>query len=421
MFIFFLNKSSYILSFLYNYDGFLVFKLFNLDIITNFTPSDPYIFFLYYFNIFFYWLLLVWSFFKFVLNLQNEFLCRYIYNVYIDRQYILGSILFILSEFMLFFSFFWAFFHSSVSPSIFVGNCWPPVNIYVLNAWHIPFLNTVILVISGITVNWFFFTLQRLSILKNKIYKGVNTLDFIVFNSSGLWVNFHYYSIRSIRYNVFIFILNNFNYILKIFYFYFYLIFLSYFFILFFYLNFFYLNFLNFFNKSYFNLYYLCSYSVSLYKFFLNSLCIYLNFILYLNLDNSFNFILSLLDKFYFFKLHIIRSLEDIYISLILTVYLGVLFLGFQYSEYKYYATFGLDNIYGTVFYLLTSLHGAHVYAGLSLLLVCFSFLSNFSFDKALFNSNIYSNFFLVFAVWYWHFVDVVWLFLFIIVYIWGS
>jgi len=65
-----------------------------------------------------------------------------------------GIILFIISEIIFFFAFFWAFFHSSISPSIFIGNIWPPIGIQTLITWNLPFLNTLILLSSGISVTW---------------------------------------------------------------------------------------------------------------------------------------------------------------------------------------------------------------------------------------------------------------------------
>lgn len=65
-----------------------------------------------------------------------------------------GMLLFIVSEIMFFFAFFWAFFHSSLAPTVEIGAVWPPKGIQVLNAWQVPFLNTIILLSSGAAVTW---------------------------------------------------------------------------------------------------------------------------------------------------------------------------------------------------------------------------------------------------------------------------
>lgn len=67
----------------------------------------------------------------------------------VQRGLQIGFILFQISEIMQFASFFWAFFHSSLAPTIELGSTWPPVGIHAVNPWSIPLLGSCILQASG--------------------------------------------------------------------------------------------------------------------------------------------------------------------------------------------------------------------------------------------------------------------------------
>jgi len=100
-----------------------------------------------------------------------------------------------------------------------------------------------------------------------------------------------------------------------------------------------------------------------------------------------------------------------------LTALLGVIFLGFQAYEYWHLVEHQFtitDGIYPSTFFLATGFHGFHVFIGTTFLFVCW-----FRARAGHFTPTAHIGF--EAAAWYWHFVDVVWLFLYINVYWWGS
>ena len=100
--------------------------------------------------------------------------------------------------------------------------------------------------------------------------------------------------------------------------------------------------------------------------------------------------------------------------GLAITICLGLIFTGVQAYEYVH-ADFTIKSgIYGSNFYMLTGCHGIHVIIGTIFLIVCF-----FRNLKRQFTADHHIGF--EAAAWYWHFVDVVWLFLFVFVYWWGT
>ena len=101
-------------------------------------------------------------------------------------------------------------------------------------------------------------------------------------------------------------------------------------------------------------------------------------------------------------------------LGLILTVVLAILFTALQGFEYVS-ANFTIsDGIYGSTFFMATGFHGFHVLIGTIFLFVC---LIRLSLD----HFTIQHHFGFEAAAFYWHFVDVVWLFLYVAVYFWGG
>ena len=101
-------------------------------------------------------------------------------------------------------------------------------------------------------------------------------------------------------------------------------------------------------------------------------------------------------------------------IGLVLTVLLGIAFSIFQAIEYSHAGFSYAGHSYGSTFFMATGFHGAHVIIGTIFLTVCLIRAINGAFAPK-------QHFGFEAAAWYWHFVDVVWLFLFACIYVWGA
>jgi len=110
--------------------------------------------------------------------------------------------------------------------------------------------------------------------------------------------------------------------------------------------------------------------------------------------------------------LHYDRS--SLKLGLLCTILLGAIFTAVQIYEYIEAPFTFSDSIYGATFFMATGFHGFHVFVGTVFLIVCllraikghFKPEQHFGFEA---------------AAWYWHFVDMVWLFLFAVIYVWGN
>jgi heme/copper-type cytochrome/quinol oxidase subunit 3 len=214
-------------------------------------------------------IIIIKSCFSWVDDIIDEATCVGDHTIPVQMGITSGFLLFIVSEIMLFFGFFWAFFHSSLCPSILIGAEFPPIGITIIPPFMFPLYNTCLLLLSGITVTW--------------LHKAI-----------------------------------------------------------------------------------------------------------------------------------ILGSYKESIDSFFLTIFLGFSFFILQMMEY-YESPFSFNtSVYGCSFFMLTGLHGFHVFVGILCLFFSYIRLILNHFTTKHHNG-------LIFAIWYWHFVDVVWLGLFLTVYVWGS
>ena len=110
----------------------------------------------------------------------------------------------------------------------------------------------------------------------------------------------------------------------------------------------------------------------------------------------------------------ILGDRKNAILGLFVTIALGVVFTALQAYEYIEAPFTIADSVYGSVFFVATGFHGLHVLIGTSFLAVCLYRILKHHFTKH--HHNGYEA-----SIWYWHFVDYVWIFLYISIYWWGS
>lgn len=106
------------------------------------------------------------------------------------------------------------------------------------------------------------------------------------------------------------------------------------------------------------------------------------------------------------------KNKKERLISIKITILLGILFTILQYIEYKEALFTISDSVYGSTFFLITGFHGLHVIIGTIFIIISYLRLNNNHFS-------ISHHFGFEARSWYWHFVDVIWLFVYILIYWW--
>lgn len=310
-----------------------------------------------------------------------------------------GVFLFIVSEIMFFFSFFWAFFHSSLAPSPFIGNVWPPKGILLPPTLGWPFLGTIILLTSRFAVTYTHREVRRKPTsskwgpwLKLNYQLGVAAWYYLVFIPER-WEKLEFYAIRH-------------NYCLRVY-------------------------------EERKKLRYKVSkkthkeiyqealkgwlkklseesqWSDPLEKFVITSFY----FLKRWTIKSFFSLVLiihcNMYKKIVYYLIYW-NSYTTARLRLFLGIMLGIIFLRLQLIEYTHLGFNVNRGVYGSVFYLTTGFHGLHVTVGVIFLFVQWKRIQRRHFSQA-------DHVGLEGAIWYWHFVDVVWLVLYGGVYCWGN
>nr|WLK25962.1 cytochrome c oxidase subunit 3 [Raeta sp.] len=289
----------------------------------------------------------------------------------------MGMFLFILSEVFFFVGFFWAFFYVSIGEiSMNEVGQWPPVGVVAINPWEVPLLNTIILLSTGLSVT----VAHKAISIHNKspvftgfvvsgisVGKSQSTLLCIIMNSSlvvlisrcfhwSFYKNPTFFKEKSVEEEGYDMVFKQ-KLLGKV-----------------------------------------CKASMKEDLFFRGEIAG-----------------LSCSSSYWNSKVKMGEAArKKALMHLLLTILGGSIFSYLQFKEY-YWSSFSIaDSVYGSSFYLMTGFHGVHVLVGTIFLSVVLLRTWRYHFCQ-------YNHYFgFDAAVWYWHFVDVVWILLYVVVYIWG-
>jgi cytochrome c oxidase subunit 3 len=109
----------------------------------------------------------------------------------VQRGLKIGMGLFIASEVMFFVAFFWGYFHAALFPSAVIGHVWPPKNIVTIDPFHLPYFNTLLLLLSGTTVTWAHHALLSNNICDTRRALSLTVLLGLLFTSIQAWEYIH--------------------------------------------------------------------------------------------------------------------------------------------------------------------------------------------------------------------------------------
>jgi len=328
------------------------------------------------------------------------------HTIEVQKGFQYAIILFILSELMLFFSFFWAYFHFNLNSNSNIGGSYTPKGIVPFYWYRIPMLNTILLLSSGLSLTISHILVLELDRIK-KAFIWVNSIfkyrSIIWFNPSSSSLEFDvFYLNRMVKTNI-TFLTKRLQYLSAFFLF----------------------NrkrswlLKNIGHRSYSHIYRLGRISHDCQMFTSKAFIVSNN---KMPKDSVWQFNFWMLS----------------------TVVFGFIFLIYQIYEYTSCLFSINDSSYGAVFFSLTGLHGLHVFVGVMslFLVIVISLKKNFGksygsyktwrrklhlyLDRSKRAKNSYNFKYWTHRIafdgsaWYWHFVDVIWFFVFIFVYWWG-